>query len=118
MLLGGWACGRVDFEPTDGATDPADASDAGPFIAGHREAWIGTNLTLEGELDWVHWGLSSVTDINRKSNVVPQINGFTVLGPGAGLVQFNVGTVPGLSWTDGTPTATTPGASTGVALDT
>jgi hypothetical protein len=35
------------------------------------------NLTGEGALDWVHWGLVTESSLNRKAGVVPQIPDFT-----------------------------------------
>ncbi|MEO6184403.1 MAG: hypothetical protein ABIP71_15150, partial [Verrucomicrobiota bacterium] len=37
------------------------------------------NLTTEGKLYWVHWGLSGDSSLNRKSTVPPQIKDFDVL---------------------------------------
>ena len=37
------------------------------------------NLTAEGEIDWVHWGLYTETSLDRKAGVVPQISDFVLL---------------------------------------
>lgn len=45
-----------------------------PVVAGSN-----INLTLEGKVDWVHWGLANETSLNRKATVIPQISDFEVL---------------------------------------
>ena len=67
------------------------------------------NLTTEGNVDWVHWGESSV---NRKAGVTAQISGYSVLGSGQ-LNTYN-NDPRGLSWTDGTPTATATADKNGI----
>src|SRR2546428_515494 len=73
------------------------------------------NLTAEGALDWVQWGLYTETSVTRKTGVTNQIGDFSVVGK-RGFVQayqfadnFN-----GYSWVDGTPTATVSNTTTGV----
>jgi hypothetical protein len=68
------------------------------------------NLTAEGTLDWADWGLNDVLDFNEKAvGGVPVglISNWTVYGTiGYGPTLDNYGDQPyGLSWTDGTPTA-------------
>src|SRR5688572_25272449 len=61
------------------------------------------NLTAEGALDWVHWGLVTESGLNRKAGVTPQISDFVPIGingPYRYADNFN-----GYSWSDGTPTA-------------
>jgi hypothetical protein len=74
------------------------------------------NLTREGEIDWVHWGLYTETSLDRKANVVPQIGDFTVLDSPAGFAfvyQFS-DNATGYSWNDGTPTPGVTNTTTGV----
>src|SRR5258708_15554674 len=40
------------------------------------------NLTAEGALDWVHWGLYMDTSVTRKAGVTNQISDFSVVGKG------------------------------------
>jgi len=70
------------------------------------------NLTAEGALDWVHWGLITETSIDRKAGVPPQIPGFTRIhlnGPYQYGDNFN-----GYSWSDGAPTSSVTNTTTGV----
>src|SRR6266566_2752585 len=74
----------------------------------------GTNvdLTAEGPLDWVHWGLYTDSSLDRKAGVTPQIpdfipKGFT--GPFQYADNFN-----GYSWRDGSPTSSMTNTPTGV----
>src|SRR5436190_15154546 len=74
----------------------------------------GTNvdLTAEGPLDWVHWGLYTDSSIDRKAGVTPQIPDFTpkgFTGPFPYADNFN-----GYSWRDGSPTASMTNTATGV----
>src|SRR5688572_2057655 len=39
------------------------------------------NLTANGPLDWVHWGLDWEDSVDRKAMPQPQIGNFTALGP-------------------------------------
>jgi len=59
------------------------------------------NLTIEGTLDWAHWGLLTAADFNHKASIMPLIANAVVLGPN-GAQDFNDG-LNGFSWSDGTP---------------
>jgi hypothetical protein len=73
------------------------------------------DLTAEGKLDWVHWGLLNETDVNRKVGVMPQISDFTLVDQiGAPFAFWLFDNVSGYSWSDGTPTANVRGTTTGV----
>src|SRR6266511_1494226 len=65
------------------------------------------NLTTNGPLDWIHWGLYTATSLNRKAGVLPRISDFTEIAPGGSngfLFVFQVTDLAhGYSWTDGTP---------------
>jgi uncharacterized protein YejL (UPF0352 family) len=58
------------------------------------------NLTTEGSADWIHWGDASLT---RKAGVSAELSSYTVVGAGVVLTYSN--DPRPLSWTDGTPTA-------------
>src|SRR5206468_11850116 len=79
-------------------------------------AGAAVNLTAEGPLDWVHWGLYTETSLDRKVNVVPQISDFSLAFPHGfpgSAYQFsdNWGSY---SWIDGTPNAIVADTTTGV----
>ncbi|GIE99324.1 hypothetical protein Ari01nite_67890 [Paractinoplanes rishiriensis] len=67
------------------------------------------NLSAEGSLDWVHWGLANARSLNRKSG-------------GSGAIRDLGGTSRGrydtnpqrFSWSGGTPTGSASGTPTGV----
>jgi hypothetical protein len=67
------------------------------------------NLSAEGSLDWVHWGLTNAGSLNRKSG-------------GSGAIRDAGGTSRGrydtnpqrFSWTGGTPAGSASGTPTGV----
>jgi hypothetical protein len=74
------------------------------------------DLTTEGRIDWVHWGLYTETSLDRKSGVEPQISDFIPVDSSNGFVfvyQF-ADNANGYSWSDGTPTASVTNSTTGV----
>lgn len=73
------------------------------------------NLTIEGTLDWAHWGRTSPTDFNRRADVAPQISNFTLIGQGP-ILQFG-DNFTGYSWTNGTPTARATRATSGIYVN-
>ncbi|MDR3426923.1 Ig-like domain-containing protein [Silvimonas sp.] len=73
----------------------------GSITGSGTSATTTANLTTEGTADWVHWGDAAVT---RKAGVSAQISNYSVIGTGTPKAYAN--DVRGLSWTDGTPTAT------------
>ena len=70
------------------------------------------NLTTEGTLDWVHWGLGSATDINRKNSVAPGIG--PLAGVGANPIQQLDTNHLAFSWSDGAPTLAVSNSPTGL----
>ena len=78
----------------------------GPLSAAITSASGGTfNLSAEGSADWVHWGLTSATSVNRKSGVAAQIGPLTAVGAPA--LQWTNAPASRMTWvwSDGTPTA-------------
>jgi hypothetical protein len=70
------------------------------------------DLTVEGPLDWVHWGLYTDSSIDRKAGVPPQIPDYVPIkmtGPFQYADNYN-----GYSWRDGTPTPSKTNTPTGV----
>src|SRR5262249_6238018 len=94
MLMGG--C-KSDVGPIEHTS----ASLSGPGIVGSRMAggWGTANLSVEGTLDWAHWGLTRVSSFNHKAAVPPQISNFTRLGTAA-TQRLNC-CADTFSWTDG-----------------
>lgn len=70
------------------------------------------DLTSEGHVDWVHWGLTNATDVNRKANVAPQIGPLTKLG--TSLLKRLNDFYTASSWSDGIPTLNTNNVTSGV----
>src|ERR1051326_270697 len=70
------------------------------------------NLSAEGPLDWVHWGLYTDSSLDRKAGVTPQIPDFIPIkanGPFQYADNYN-----GYSWSDGVPTERAANTTTGV----
>lgn len=61
------------------------------------------DLTAQGSADWVHWGLSTASSVNRKSGVTPQIGTITTLGSSARRFQASGNSRSTYNWTDGAP---------------
>ncbi len=74
------------------------------------------NLTSEGPLDWVHWGLYTETSIDRKAGVTSLISDFRLLDAtnGFAYVYQYTDNYNGYSWSDGTPNAAITNTTTGV----
>ncbi len=70
------------------------------------------DLTAEGPLDWVHWGLYTETSLDRKAGVSSLITDFALLGAPNGYAYAD--NASGYSWRDGTPTASITNTTTGV----
>lgn len=92
-------------------TNNARASGGSLIVSGDNTSAAG-NLTTEGNADWVHWGDAS---LNRKAGVTAQLSTYTVVGSGSVLMYTN--DARSLSWTDGTPTATSSSNTSGIYIN-
>lgn len=72
------------------------------------------DLTAEGTADWAHWGLATNTSFDYKNFVPRQISNFTELGTNA--VQQYSDNYTAFSWSDGAPTPSVSGTTTGVFI--
>jgi hypothetical protein len=70
------------------------------------------DLTSEGTLDWMHWGLVRLNSLNRKRDVPQQISDVTEIGRGRA-DQYGDNLVA-FQWSDGTPTLSVGGTTTGI----
>jgi hypothetical protein len=73
------------------------------------------DLTSVGTLDWAHWGLWSEKSVTRKAGITSLITDLTTIGTTTQLHQYTDNHVI-FSWSDGAPTATHSGSSTGVFI--
>jgi hypothetical protein len=88
---------------------------ANGLISGNMTTPTGAaQLTVEGSADWVHWGLTTVASIDRKSGVTSQISNYQVIGTGT-VSRYSNNSI-GYSWTDGTPTVSAVNSTTGVFI--
>lgn len=71
------------------------------------------DLTAEGAIDWVHWGLFSESALIRKAGVPPQISDLEAEGSNVDVFQYSDNN-NGYSWSDGTPVAAATNTTTGV----
>jgi len=72
------------------------------------------DLTAEGTSDWAHWGRASANSFDHKTGVPQLISNFTEIGTND--VQRYSDNYTAFSWTDGTPTASNNGTTTGVFI--
>jgi len=70
------------------------------------------NLTNEGTLDWVHWGLNSAGDMNRKAGVTKQISNLVTINGGS--LPRGTNNTTRYSWSDGSPTVSIINTNTAV----
>jgi hypothetical protein len=64
------------------------------------------DLTKEGTLDWIQWGLNAPSDVNHKLEVQQQISNFTLIGDGT--VQRDDHYPNAYTWSDGLPVRAAP----------
>jgi hypothetical protein len=74
------------------------------------------DLTVDGNTDWIHWGLTNVNDINRKISGLSQISDWSTIGAGTNVVRLPVGPST-YSWNDGNPTLAVNNTETGVYIN-
>jgi serine/threonine protein kinase len=60
------------------------------------------NLTNEGTLDWIDWGLNTPQDVNREAHVQQQISNFTLIG-NCTVQRDSYYSNSNIEWFDGTP---------------
>ena len=94
---------------------PSDAATlTGSFATIPKNSVV--NLTSQGALDWIHWGLYTDTSLDRKAGVAPQISDFSLVTPSNffGFAYQFSDNWNGYSWSDGTPDASVTDTTTGV----
>ena len=74
------------------------------------------DLTSEGKIDWVHWGLHTESSLNRKAGVAPLIADFERQDASNGFsyVYQYADNYNGYSWSDGVPEVAATNTTTGV----
>ncbi|MBI4896842.1 MAG: hypothetical protein HY827_00555 [Actinobacteria bacterium] len=71
------------------------------------------SLSTEGPYDWSHWGLTTATSWDHKSGGAGISNVSTVLS-GTTISRVSTSVTPTVSWSGGTPTASSSGTATGI----
>ena len=90
----------ASFSLTNTISLTNSSGSSGSLLGSGNSSTAFVNLTVEGSVDWVHWGDSS---LNRKAGVAAQLSTYTVIGTGP-VLSYNNDARP-IGWTDGTPTA-------------
>ncbi len=95
-----------------GADEPAAPSQAA-LTATVSSATTALDLTALGGADWSHWGNGGAPGLVRRAGVTAQVGGVAFVGGAAIAYNNDLRTV---SWTGGTPTATSTGNRNGLYL--
>jgi hypothetical protein len=93
-------------------TNTAVVQSVGSLVGSGTSSTTAVNLTTEGSTDWEHWGDGS---LNRKTGVTAQLSNYTVVGSG-NVLTYNNDQRP-ISWSDGTPTASSSTNRNGVYIN-
>src|SRR5829696_547096 len=74
------------------------------------------DLSKEGAIDWIHWGLDSETSQNRKMGVGSEISDFSVVYAtnGFAFAYRYADNLNGFSWSDGFPRRAATNTPTGI----
>ena len=70
------------------------------------------DLSAEGFSDWSHWGFGGPTVFNHQSGITQQVSNYTLIGTTA--PSWFTDCPTSFSWTNGTPTLSVSGTTTGV----
>lgn len=108
------ATDNVGLTTTSSAVTVTVAGTGSLFDSTTLPSTLTANLTAEGTSDWVHWGLSTASSVDRKSGVSAQVSNYTKIGPGT-VTRFTDSTITH-QWSDGTPTASSTGTTTGISI--
>src|SRR5438552_5724613 len=84
----------------------ARVSPAGTLTGSYAVVPIGStvNLTAEGPVDWVHWGMNTEFGYDRKASAPPAIGTMVPFLGTNGSGPYQYGDNPNAyAWTDGTP---------------
>jgi hypothetical protein len=111
----------ITARATDDAGSMADSAPVTVFVnaaGGSLSATVSTpalttDLSSEGTVDWVHWGLFTETSVDRKTGVAPQISDYVLLGVSNTVYPY-FDNPTGYAWTDGTPTLSVSNTITGI----
>lgn len=113
---------RLTARPSDNAGASSVSSPTEIFVHGTGGTLNGSrsvspgavDLTAEGNIDWMHWGLNVASDLNRKNSILTHISGFSQTG--TNLLARYTDHPTACSWSNGTPTVAANNSSTGVFL--
>ncbi|HTI97983.1 MAG TPA: hypothetical protein VL527_03690 [Dongiaceae bacterium] len=92
-------------------------SGGGTLLAGYAMPPATADLSAEGPLDWVHWGLTTASSVDRRSGTAPRISDLTLIAPKSAKLNQYGDNGTGYTWTNGIPTGAATNSTTGVFLD-
>ncbi len=106
---------RVVLVATLAFASPLGAGTLSVAFSGVPEGSI-VDLTSEGKIDWVHWGLHTDSTLNRKAGVTPLIADFVRQDASNGFsyIYQYADNYNGYSWSDGIPETAVTNTPTGV----
>lgn len=99
---------------TQSKTTQAKGDGVAMFKATHFPPSDTIDLTNEGQIDWVQWGMNGPDSVNRKAGVSSQIGSYSIISGGT-IKQFS-NNATNYTWSDGTPNSNIQSTSTGVGI--
>ncbi len=113
-LLARPAAPAVTAVPAEMAAVPAAGSAPrldGQFAAAPQQP---VDLSFEGTIDWIHFGLRQADDVNRRLLPTPILSDVRLIGQGGR--QRSAASAVRLTWSGGTPTAGEAGTNSGLSV--
>jgi hypothetical protein len=111
---GGGGDAAVDTIPSPPDANIDTIKNAAPLLmVSYAPAGATSNLTNTGKLDWVHWGYTTATSVNRKKNAPILITMKKIGSSDPGHYDSRPAT---LSWLDGSPKTSVSEISDGIAM--
>jgi hypothetical protein len=107
----GGSSSPADQGPPDLMPRPADGAWIDPYW---RDPVGMRDLTVEGTLDWVHWGMDNEHSVDHRAGVTPKITA-TPIGT-AELHQYTDNHIV-FNWNDGTPSTLATQTPTGIFIE-
>jgi fibronectin type 3 domain-containing protein len=94
------------------SSEVSTTTSSGALTGASSAATAIANLTAIGTVDWEHWGNGGVAGTDHKATGGSQISAYSVIG--SGTVKYYNNDLRPLSWSEGSPTTSSPSNTGGV----
>ncbi len=95
-------------------TTQATGNGVAMFNATHLPPSDTIDLTNEGQIDWVQWGMNGPGSVNRKAGVSSQIGSYSIIK--GGMLRPYSNNAINYTWSDGTPNGNIQSTNSGVGM--